>query len=135
MPPANSLILCVDDDVDDLFFITSIIQKEEPSFQIEVATNGAEALSYLNEARHNGSLPALILLDINMPLVNGKEVLSRMKADPALASIPVVVLTTSNLPSDRLFCAHYGVDMATKPSSVPEMERLLQKLLNRVFHY
>lgn len=135
MPPFNSLILCVDDDVDDLFFITSIIQKEEPSFQTEVATNGAEALRYLEEAKEKGTLPALILLDINMPMVNGKEVLSKMKADAALATIPVVVFTTSNLPSDRLFCAHYGVDLATKPGSVPEMERLIQKLLNRVFHY
>ena len=135
MPTSQPIILCVDDDADDLFFITSIIHKEHPTFHTAVATNGEEALQYLAKQKELKDLPALILLDINMPMLNGKEVLSRIKEDPLLRAIPIAVFSTSNLPSDRLFCAHFGIDMVTKPNSIPELERMLQKLLNHVFHY
>lgn len=129
------LVLCVDDDADDLSFITSIIHKVEPSFHVATAHDGREALSYLQAAERTSALPALILLDINMPRMNGKEVLAALKADRRLRSIPLVVFSTSSMPSDRLYCAHFGVDMITKPGTVDEMERVLQKLLSQVFHY
>lgn len=129
------LVLCVDDDADDLSFITSIIHKVEPSFHVATAGDGREALSYLQATGHTSTLPALILLDINMPRMNGKEMLASIKADKRLRGIPLVVFSTSSLPSDRLYCAHFGVHMVTKPGTVAEMERVLQKVLSQVFHY
>lgn len=128
------LVLCVDDDADDLSFITSIIHKIYPSFATATACNGREALTFLREAKEASILPSLILLDINMPGMNGKETLASIKADARLRSIPLVVFSTSSLPSDRLYCAHYGVDMITKPNYVADMERVLQKLLYQVLH-
>lgn len=135
MRSSAPLVLCVDDDADDLSFITSIIHKVEPSFHVATAHDGREALSYLQAAEKMKVLPALILLDINMPRMNGKEMLAALKANRQLRSIPLVVFSTSSLPSDRLYCAHFGVDMITKPGTIGEMERVLQKLLNQVFHY
>jgi CheY-like chemotaxis protein len=128
------LVLCVDDDVDDLSFITAIIHKVEPSLVTATAGNGREALTFLKEAKQSAALPALILLDINMPGMNGKETLASIKADSQLRHIPVVVFSTSSLPSDRLYCAHFGVDMITKPNYVADMERVLQKLIYQVLH-
>jgi CheY-like chemotaxis protein len=123
-------ILVVDDDEDDLFFITYAIQRAYPLLHTAVATNGTEALHYLERAKQNRAFPVFILLDINMPRMNGKETLSRIKADPQLASIPLVVFSTSALPSERLFCTHYGVEMVTKPDTFLELERVLQKILS-----
>jgi CheY-like chemotaxis protein len=128
------LVLCVDDDADDLSFITSIIHKVDPSLATVTATNGREALTFLREAKQAAALPSLILLDINMPGMNGKEALASIKADAQLRSIPLVVFSTSSLPSDRLYCAHFGVDMITKPNYLADMERVLQKLLYSVLH-
>jgi CheY-like chemotaxis protein len=135
MLPSPPTILCVDDDAEDLFFITSTIEKVYPSYQTVVAGNGEEALQYLQGAAREGTLPSLIILDINMPKINGKETLSSIKAAPRLKNIPIVVFSTSSMPSDRLYCAHYGIDMVTKPNTISELERVLQELLSHVFHH
>lgn len=129
MPPSSPLVLCVDDDADDLMFITSLLQKADPSLFTAIAHDGEEALAYLAKGKLKGVLPTLILMDINMPRMNGKVALAHIKADPVLQTIPVVVFTTSSLPSDRLYCAHYGVEMVSKPDTMAQMQQVLQKLL------
>ncbi len=76
----------------------------ESSFQIglDVAINGQEALEYFDRGRPSGDLPQLILLDLNLPRVNGREVLVRTKANTSLRRIPVIVLTSSTAEKDVL---------------------------------
>lgn len=131
----SSTVLCVDDDPDDLQIITSIIKELEPDLLTATAADGEDALAYLQRAKQSGPLPVLILLDINMPRLNGKQTLALLKADPVLKAIPVVVFTTSVQPSDRLYCAHYGSEMVSKPDSVPGMRSILQKVLCKALFY
>jgi CheY-like chemotaxis protein len=94
-------ILLVEDDEVDVMNVQRSFKKNNISNPLYIAGNGVEALEMLR----NGSVPAqnrLILLDINMPKMNGIEFLRELRADPALRANPVVVLTTSNDDKDRM---------------------------------
>lgn len=94
-------ILLVDDDDVDVMTVKRAFQKNRLTNPIHVATNGLEALAKLRD----GSLAGrrlLVLLDLNMPKMNGIELLRELRADPALVSTSVVVLTTSNEDRDKV---------------------------------
>ncbi|HEU4473113.1 MAG TPA: response regulator, partial [Flavisolibacter sp.] len=78
----------------------------------------------------NSSLPCLVILDINMPVLDGKETLSIIKKTEALQNIPVVVFTTSESELDRLFCQRLNTEMITKPPSYSSLEMIVVRLLN-----
>ena len=98
--PFTPIILCVDDDEDDLFFIKDIIESQGHNFEIKEAHNGWDALNYLEQGLKKNEFPCLIIMDMNMPRMDGLEALAQIKADPALRRIPVVVLTTSRSEKD-----------------------------------
>lgn len=94
-------ILLVDDDDIDVMNVRRAFERGRVTNPIFVASDGLDALAKLRD----GSIPGdrrLILLDINMPRMNGIEFLRELRADPALQMIPVVVLTTSNDDRDRV---------------------------------
>jgi CheY-like chemotaxis protein len=94
-------ILLVEDDEVDVMNVQRSFKKNNISNPLYLAGNGVEALEMLR----NGAVPTqnrLILLDINMPKMNGLEFLRELRADAALRSSPVVVLTTSNDDKDRM---------------------------------
>jgi CheY-like chemotaxis protein len=94
-------ILLVEDDEVDVMNVRRAFERNNVSNPLFVAGNGLEALEMLR----NGTVPLerrLILLDLNMPKMNGIEFLQALRADPELASTPVVVLTTSNDDQDKI---------------------------------
>lgn len=95
-------ILLVEDNEGDIMLTIEAFKEAKIRNQIKVVRDGEEALDYLRKqgVYADASLPDIILLDINLPKVDGKEVLSTMKNDPALKSIPVIMLTTSSADSD-----------------------------------
>lgn len=89
-------ILLVEDNPDDVMFTLRAFERNKISNEIVVARDGAEALEYLLPADESRALtPALILLDVNLPKVDGLEVLRRIRSHSRTAGLPVVVLTTS----------------------------------------
>jgi CheY-like chemotaxis protein len=123
------IVLCVDDDPDDRELIRNAIFKVDPSYSVAYATNGKEALSYLDQSLKT-ELPCLIIMDINMPVMDGKQTVAEIKKIEKLKEVPIVVFTTSNHPSDLQFCQRHGVELVTKPANfvqiTSEAERLLQ---------
>jgi len=100
-------ILLVEDDDIDTENVIRAFDKNKMSNPLFTVTNGEEALAFLRHEEPYTDLqmsprPGLILLDINMPIMNGIEFLRIVKADDHLKSIPVVVLTTSREESDRM---------------------------------
>jgi CheY-like chemotaxis protein len=94
-------ILLVDDDEVDVMTVKRAFQKANITNRLFVASNGVEALEILR----TGSIPAsrrLVLLDLNMPKMNGLEFLREVRNDPTLQGLTVVVLTTSNEDRDRV---------------------------------
>ena len=130
MQPSSRVVLCVDDDEDDRSFITTFIRRSYPYLSTIEANNGLEALNYLYKVKGTSEVPCLILLDINMPLMDGKTALTRIKGDEDFSSIPIVVFSTSSSSVDHLFCAHFGVQLITKPQNFGEIEATLHKIIS-----
>ena len=97
-------ILLVEDDPGDVLMTREAFADHKVQNQLHVVTDGAQAMSFLRgEDQYAGSpRPDLVLLDLNLPKMDGREVLQAIKSDPDLASIPVVVLTTSEAEEDVL---------------------------------
>lgn len=124
-------ILCVDDDADDRQFLSEAISEVDPGIAVVEVGNGIEALDYLNEVKgHYGEMPCLIVLDINMPLLDGKQTFQRLKEDPELKEIPVVVFTSSENPNDRQLFKNLGVTMLSKPDNLVYMNRIAGNILS-----
>ena len=125
----NRHVLWADDDMDDLMLMRHVLQDLGDSYNIAEVHNGLEALEYLQRAKEAGNLPCLIILDMNMPVLDGKETLTRLKKDEAFREIPVVFFTTSNSLIDKMYCKHNGVEMITKPPQYANLKEAVHKLL------
>ena len=129
MSDTKKLLLCVEDDQDDRHWIEEAAIETLPKLDFVSKQNGEEALKYLQHQKEKNYLPCLILLDINMPVMNGRETLLALKKDPSLKNIPVIVFTTSNNKADHAFCSQHGADVITKPPRVAELKRKIQQVV------
>ncbi|HON92028.1 MAG TPA: response regulator [Sedimentisphaerales bacterium] len=107
MRNANPVLL-VEDDAIDTMTVRRAFRDLKLNNPLAHATNGEEALAYLRNPAND--TPCLILLDLNMPRMNGVELLRTVKADPVLRKIPIVVLTTSR--DDRDIVESYSLSAA-----------------------
>lgn len=109
LAPVN--ILLVEDNPNDVEITLRALKKGQINNRMTVARDGQEALDILLDVK-NGSVPrpCLVLLDLNLPKVNGHEVLKRMKTDPELRGIPVIVLTASTREEDIVRSYDLGVN-------------------------
>jgi two-component system response regulator len=103
IPRAKLRVLLVEDDDDHVFLIRRALRSlAGVSVTTEIARTGEQAIEQLLRAHfHPGALPELVLLDLKMPRLDGLAVLRRLRADPTLQSLPVVVLTSSERDDDR----------------------------------
>jgi len=97
-------VLLVDDDPGDTLMIREAFEHNKVKNALECVADGVQAMQYLRREGEyaNAPRPDLILLDLNLPRKDGREVLAEIKSDPVLATIPVVVLTTSHAEEDVL---------------------------------
>lgn len=122
-------ILWADDDPDDLMLMHQVLQNNE-DFEIVEVPNGREALNYLHDLKPEEKQPCLIILDMNMPVMNGRETLAIIKNDDRYKKIPVVVFTTSSSELDKLFCKKYNAQMITKPPNYTKFKEVVTKMLS-----
>ena len=107
----NKPILLVDDNPDDVMFTLRAFKQSNIGNEILVAVDGAQALEILlPESAALAFHPALVLLDLKLPKIDGLEVLRRIRADPRTVSLPVVVLTTSNEEADIISSYRLGAN-------------------------
>jgi len=99
--------LLVDDDVVDVMTVKRALKELQVTNRVEHAEHGEAALAYLSGGQ--GERPCIILLDLNMPVMNGIEFLRVVKNDESLKSIPVIMLTTSEEPKDKTRSFDLGV--------------------------
>jgi CheY-like chemotaxis protein len=97
-------VLLVDDSPGDVRLTREALHEANPAIELHVAWDGVEAMAFLNREAPNEDAPRpdLILLDLNLPKMDGRQVLARVKADDSLKTIPTVILTTSEAPADIL---------------------------------
>ena len=111
-------ILLVEDNEGDIILTQEALTDAKIKNKVSVVRDGEEAINFLNSAVSNGGidLPQLILLDINLPKIDGKEVLQYIKTTPELKKIPVVMLTTSSSELDIVDSYnHHANCFITKP--------------------
>ncbi len=126
-------ILLAEDNPNDVELILAAFQDANFVNEIHVAKDGEQALDFLHRrgpfAHYAGPLPAVILLDLKMPKVDGREVLRHVRTDPALRHIPVVILTSSREESDLLASYQLGANaFVVKPVDFHEFTIAVSKL-------
>lgn len=122
-------ILLVDDDEITNFINVNLLEDMQIASQIRITTNGKEALQFLEEHFQDTSCPELILLDINMPMVDGFEFLDQFHKLQLKdqEKTKVVALTTSNNPKDIQKLQDYGVkDLINKPLTKEKLDNLIE---------
>lgn len=108
MQTAYAKILMVDDDAEDRQIIKDTFDDLGYGAVIHFEENGEEAIRYLHQCVQPGSIPSLIILDLNMPKMNGTQTLRFLKEEIAFAGIPVIIFSTSLNPIERDECLALG---------------------------
>ena len=124
-------VLLVDDNPADIDLMSEALVKSKRQFRTNVVSDGAEAVSFLRRLGKYAEAPPvdLVVLDLNLPRKDGREVLSEIKADPALAQIPVVIFTTSQADSDITRSYELGANCyLRKPGNLPDFEAVVQSM-------
>lgn len=121
-------ILLVEDNPGDVELTEDALRRSKVTTKVAVVNDGEDALEYLN-SRDDGSMPDLVLLDLNLPKKDGMEVLKEMRGDPNLKHIPVVVLTTSEAERDILASYQLGANcFISKPVDLNEFRKVVESI-------
>jgi len=124
-------ILVVDDDPGDVLMIEEALADSDVEKIIDVVSDGQEAMEFLRrEGRHaEARRPDVILLDLNMPRMDGRQVLGEVKSDEDLRTIPIVVLTTSNADTDIVGSYTLQANAyVTKPIGLDEFNDVVHRI-------
>lgn len=123
------VIVLADDDLDDQLIIKEIFSIHSDVVRVLNVLNGEETLHLLERLQRKSVTPCLVILDINMPKMNGRQTLLRMRGDERLKDIPVVLFSTSTNDSDKVFAAAHGAQYVTKPFSYQNMEAVVKDFI------
>ncbi len=122
-------ILLADDDLEDQELFKDTISEIEPLTQVQSALNGKQAVDYLSKCGDD-ELPSLIILDYNMPELNGPQVLKILSSSPRYKGIPKLVWSTSNTNNYIKECREKGAtEYFVKPSSMVELRKVVKNML------
>lgn len=121
-------ILVVDDDIEDHMILQSFFSEAGLDNKVQYRVNGVEALFFLERIADDAQLPRLIVLDLNMPILNGTQTLLRLKQIPRLRSIPVIIFSTSQNETEKRKCLSLGaVDYMVKPLTLEEGRDIIHR--------
>ena len=129
-------ILYADDDSDDRFFLSESISSSGLPADMVYVSDGVEAINYLEWACDAERLPSLIVLDMNMPKLDGKQTLTYIKAHPLFSAIPVIILSTSENKTDKDYCTQKGaVSYLKKPVHMKGYETIVKSFFTYASTY
>ena len=120
-------IIFADDDADDLELVTGFFKQYNPNINVLEFRDGKDVLKFLDDFALNAT-PLLIVLDINMPRLNGRETLAAIRKHPKYQYTPVVIYTTSNNNSDEMYCQKLGASWVSKSATVEGVKQVAKVL-------
>jgi CheY-like chemotaxis protein len=126
----RNIVIYADDDPDDIELVEEAFRHFAHNVEVHTFQNGSHALSYLKNLSEDDPSPCLIILDINMPVLNGKETLVRLRQLEKYEQVPVVLFTTSSMPLDKVFAQHYNAGFVTKPLGFEQMKIITKEFIN-----
>lgn len=124
-------ILYVDDDQDDLMLIADAFEQYASHLSVVQAHNGLEGLTTLKKMQEKRHLPCLVVLDINMPLMDGKEMLKKLRSNSDFQDLPVILFSTSNNPKEKLFAQDHNAEFITKPVDFSNLQLLVSAFVSK----
>lgn len=125
--PEVKHILIAEDDVDDIDFFKEAVKDNCPSIELTIAEDGKKLIALLDKI----ATPDIIVLDLNMPFVNGRECLKAIRKNNRFNDVPVVVYSTSSNPNDVEHCLKNGANhYVVKPGTYKGISNLVRKLCN-----
>lgn len=123
----HKIVLYADDDTDDRTWVSEACKTVGSPLQIQFVENGKQVLDYLRDGHEQ--LPSLIVLDLNMPEMDGRQTLQQLKSNPRFKNIPVAIVTTSSNKIDRDVCNRLGASLyLTKPDTHFEWQNIIRQL-------
>lgn len=117
----RNIVLYADNDPDDQFIVAEAFRHFHAAVEVVCVADGKKALEYLASAQQ---LPCLVILDINMPVQDGKTTLQQIRKSEGLKDLPVVLFTTSSNPADEAFAYRHQAGFITKPTAVNDLQSI-----------
>jgi CheY-like chemotaxis protein len=121
-------VIFADDDADDMELITGFLKEFDNQLRVFEFKDGKEVITFLDGSARGGQPPLLIILDVNMPRLNGKETLATIRRHPVYRHVPVVLYTTSNNESDLLYCKQLDASFINKPNGYDGVRQVAKML-------
>src|SRR5438270_5994069 len=127
---SRHLIVYADDDLDDVEFVRTSFGKHD-HIQLLHAPDGYGAIDILSHLNEQGLQPCLVILDINMPRMDGRATLERIRSTPGMSHLPIVLFSTSSSSNDREFARRWGSELITKPLSTRDLAHIATLFLEK----
>ena len=127
----DNIVLYADDDIDDLQFIKESFAHYSDNIELVTAFDGLEAITYLKNIPPDQPIPCLIILDINMPKMDGKEALKTIREMEGFEKVPVILFTTSSQMKDKEFSKKYNAGFLTKPIDYSELNQIAGRFIEQ----
>jgi CheY-like chemotaxis protein len=127
--PPKSLVLYADDDIDDIELITEAFKNYSQNVELVTFPDGVELLQYVKNLDPFQPRPCLFILDINMPGMNGKEALKKLRAVDEFSDIPAVIFSTSTMPADAGFARECNAGFITKPLTSDQIHHIIEEMV------
>lgn len=128
--PAKSLVLYADDDPEDIELVSEAFQSYSQNVELLTFPDGIELLKFIETIDPFHASPCLFILDINMPRLNGKETLRRLRRINNFAEVPAVLFSTSSLPADANFAKNFNAGFVTKPLHTNQVHMIIDEIVD-----
>lgn len=126
----KNIVLYADDDTDDLELVAEAFSKYNNHVDLVTVADGLQALSYLNNIPEGEKTPCLVILDINMPRLNGRETLLQMRELDRFQDVPAILFSTSSQPMDKEFAKANNAGFITKPLDYRQMDLIAEQFID-----
>jgi CheY-like chemotaxis protein len=126
--PPKSLVLYADDDADDRDLVKEAFDEFSSLIELVTFEEGGALLNYLHNLEPLQPKPCLVILDVNMHGLDGKQTLRRLRATDEYNQVPIVLFTTSTLPSEAAFASSYNAGFVTKPLYGKQINAIIDQL-------
>lgn len=118
-------VLVADDDVDDIEILTTALGDLSNPPELIIVKNGIGVMDYLQKSAADGACkPCLVVMDMNMPLMDGRETVVAIKGNDAFKHLPVILFSTSKNKTDELFAQKWGVRYFEKPDTMDGINKM-----------
>lgn len=127
--PPKSLVLYADDDPEDIELVSEAFHAYSQNVELLTFNDGVDLLNYVKSVNSFQASPCLFIIDINMPRLNGKETLVRLRKHEEFAEVPAVLFSTSTMPADAVFAQNYNAGFVTKPLHTDQVHQIIDQII------